>query len=74
MSILTILLALLLGGTGSSNVQITSGSDNGPVMPSPFIVSGGGPTSGPAANAGVKPSSPIGSPLPYEVSGGGPTI
>ncbi len=74
MSILTILLALLLGGMGGPNVQTTRASANGPVTSSPFHVVGGGPTTGSAAAAGVKPSSPIGSRSPYEVYGGGPTI
>ena len=68
MSILTILLALLLGGIGGSNVQLTSVTGNGPVTASPFNVMGGGPTEGPAAAA------PIATPTPFSVSGGGPTI
>ena len=73
MSILTILLALLLGGTGSANMQTTSVSDNGSVSSSPSVVSGGGPTSGPATAASVKPSLPITTPTPFNVMGGGPT-
>jgi hypothetical protein len=73
MSILTILLAILLGGMGGTNVQISNISGNGPVTSSPFNVMGGGPTSGPAAVAGVNPSSPITMPTPFNVSGGGPT-
>jgi hypothetical protein len=46
MSILTILLVLLLGGTGSSNVHLTSVS--GSATPSPSVVSGGGPVGSPS--------------------------
>jgi hypothetical protein len=44
MSILTILLALLMGGTGSANMHLTSVAGGGPVgLPSPSEVYGGGP-------------------------------
>jgi hypothetical protein len=61
MSILTILLALLLGGTGSANMHLTSVS--GSATSSPAGVYGGGPVSGPISGA-----------LVDGVAGGGPTI
>jgi hypothetical protein len=60
MSILTILLALLLGGLGSANIPTTIVS--GSATSSPAGVIGGGPTTGPTSGASVD-----------GVYGGGPT-
>jgi hypothetical protein len=61
MSIITILLALLLGSMNSSDVHLTSVS--GSATSSPAGVYGGGPVSGPISGA-----------LVDGVAGGGPTI
>jgi hypothetical protein len=77
MSIITILLALLLGGTGSANVHLTNVS--GSTTTSPAGVIGCGPVTGPASSASVDSvygGGPVGGPASGAsvdgVAGGGP--